>query len=358
MSDEFATEAPEAAPAPETAPPDPAGSDLEALQRAFSSFDAAEATEGNVSATPSEDPAELTQSDQTRTRDEKGRFVSATPTEAPPAVGEQSAEQDQAQTPKIEPPQRFNEAERAAWDQAPDAVKQGIKRAISEMEGGLAQYQERFAELKGYDDYAKSQGGTLKGYIDALVGTEQHFRQAFETQPAETFFQLGERLGFDPVEAAYRILEAVDNGQPLQMKPQQQQRPQQGSREQQLEAELAQMRDKLELQEIEKDLATFKSEVPNFDAIEARLGQELAILRAGGLLTSNRLENLRMAYERIGGFTPPQAPQAAPPAAQPHTLKAANKSVAGAPVNGSHPSHSAPSRSDLDALRKAYRLTG
>ena len=347
MSDDLAA-APEApavdsAPAPEapSAPTPPSPAELSATSKGdvSSALDKVLADEPSETITD-DTPPETTEKTE-RARDEKGRFTKAEGGEAGEAPAEPEASKPEAAPEPVTPRERLlNDPEAVkAWAETPEPVRREVEKRIDELEAGIGQYQEQMADVKQYVDFAKQQGGSLKDLLDAYSTTENNFRQAFASQPAETFFSLGERLGFDPVDAAYRIIEAAESGKTLQMQqPQSQQQPA-SHREQQLEAELAQMREQIENQAIERDLAAFRSEHPDFEQIEAQVYEELALMKAANLLGDKRLDNLKKAYERAKRFVPAATPEPTqPPQARP--LPAANQQITGAPVNGSPPSRS------------------
>lgn len=109
---------------------------------------------------------------------ENGKFVSPNPP--------QQQEQVQAPAPvqqsaHAEAPTRFSPESKAAWAQAPEAVRAEAHRAIRELEQGIQKYKadsDEYAELREFRDMAKQHNTSIKTALTNYVGLEKLLTQS------------------------------------------------------------------------------------------------------------------------------------------------------------------------------------
>ena len=90
------------------------------------------------------------------------------------------------------PPSRFRLNDRKEWDDASPQLKAEVKRALTEMEGGLTKHKaaaEAYEPLKDLDQYAKSTGTNLR---DAVLRLHQAEQQLFHKDPQVRFSALND----------------------------------------------------------------------------------------------------------------------------------------------------------------------
>ncbi|MEM9523593.1 MAG: hypothetical protein AAF982_06315, partial [Pseudomonadota bacterium] len=137
---------------------------MEAIEKAFRDVEAPgkDADEAKPADTPAEGA---------RPRGPDGKFVAKDGAQPADVARPDAPSADRA--PLGEPPARFSADAKAAWNDAPDAVKGEIKRAIGEMERGLAQKDEQLAPLKPYFDLASQHGVEMHEVLGNYVAMEQ-----------------------------------------------------------------------------------------------------------------------------------------------------------------------------------------
>ena len=158
----------DSAPAPVSAPaeasqPVEQTTARDSVNRAFEKAFGPEAAEAEKAPAPVETPK------TERKRDETGKFAASEPTDA---VSEAEAPVTEAKpaTPLDEPPTRFSPDAKAAWKDAPEAIRGEVKRALTELETGLQTYQAEVAPLKPYIKMATEGGTTLDAALANYVG--------------------------------------------------------------------------------------------------------------------------------------------------------------------------------------------
>lgn len=314
-------EAPAEAPVEQQAPEpaEKAPSRRDALEKAFAKVDGDDApTEG-------------------RERGPDGKFVA----KAPEA---QDKPQDAPKPAASDAPSRFSADAKAAWAQAPAPVQAEIKRAITELEGGLQQYQRMFEPLKPYYDLAKQSNvdlpETLGNYVRmeqllakdmrlGLTAVAQNFGMTLEQMVAKA---TGAPQGQQPADAKDREILALR--QELQA----------------IRGEVGQVSQTMQQQRqtaIMSEVETFAKDHPRFD----ELADEIA-----NLLKTGYASDLADAYAKADRLNPGQQPAPVAPAPAPQQRPA--RSVTGAPSAGSNPGTRQPSQSRTEALRRAFGAAG
>lgn len=151
--------------------------------------------EAPVEAEPAaeEAPAEQPSEDDTRSRDEKGRFAARIAKEvdgeqpaeeAPQAVEDAPAEaatEQQAATAQdqpLRPPPGWNPTAKAAFKELPAEVQQAVAQREVEVNNGFAKLSE-FKPLEPYVEMAKRNGTTLDYALQQYTGIENLLKQDF-----------------------------------------------------------------------------------------------------------------------------------------------------------------------------------
>jgi flagellar biosynthesis chaperone FliJ len=335
----------------------------EAIDKAFASVEAPEQPAAKPDVKPTGE----------RARNPDGTFASSAAPEQAANAPEKAQDATQQQTqakPLDEPPARFSPDAKAAWAQAPEPVRGEIRRAITELENGLAaknQQLEAFKPLESYAQAAAQQGTNLKSVIDNYLGWETRLKQ----DPENGFVGLLQNMGQDPVAFAQSVLERAGvtpgdhTGTVNQLRGQVQQYQQNLTTMQQ---EMESLRTEL-LQYANKELETVAKEKPGFDELRPVMGK---------LMKDGWAESVEDAYAMASRLRPdlipspaapvgqPPAPEMAQPAqavapvqqAQTPQTRKANLSVTGAPGSGSHPAHRKPPTTRGEAIDRAFARAG
>lgn len=345
--------------APVTSNDTPAGSGTarDAIDRAFAKLDQPEA--------PVEAPApETTEAKPKadRVRNPDGTFASGQaekPVDAAPPP-EAPVVPEVPQAPADDAPSRFSPDAKAAWKDAPPAVKAEIKRAIGELEGGLNQYKERLAPYQGLEPFAQlvSQGGkNLASVFQNYYGAEQMLRQ----NPVQGVAHILSNVGISPQEVAAAILGVEPNQQAAQSDRLIYDLRQQVQQLQQQVGTVAQTFEQQQASQAESMLSEFASTHPRFDELRKDMSFFMSHGKASTLDEAYQLaERLNPAPQSVA-HQPAPAPvttTAAPspiPAAQ--TRKAA-LSVTGAPASGSNPAMRKAPSTARGAIDNAFASVG
>ncbi len=261
-----------------------------------------------------------------RERNEKGQFVAKEPAEGDP----KAETPKEAAKPASEPPSRWTPEAKAAWAEAPEAVRNEVSRTVTELETGLQQYQQAFEPLKQYDQYARRHNLPLQGMLEKFVAANEQLNTDFPG----AIRTLAAQFGKSPEDVAFALLDGPDEqpGAQPQMDPAVQRelqelrqfREQSQQREQQRASE-----------EVANRVNAFAAQHPDFDELSPDIAWYMKTGR------TNDLEEAYRLAKRDRAPTPPPQPapepqQPAAPAARAQT-PAANLSVTGAPSGGSNP---------------------
>lgn len=330
-------------PSPEGAEPSEPRSRLDSIEKAFADIDAGDEPKA-------EDKAEPTADDQGRLRGPDGKFVAK---DEPKPEGEPAKEPETADKgPISEPPSRFSADAKEAWKDAPESVKGEIKRAITELESGLAQKDAQLEPLRPFFDMAQQQGVTVDGALGNYVRMEQLLAKDMRAGLDAIAQNFG--ISFDQMIA--QATGQVQAGQP-------------DPRDQQIAALTAQIHDltgqvsgvantvtRSQEDAIMAEVEAFASDKPAFDYLQDDIAARLK---------SNPGLTLEQAYDaaldnaqKVSAVLNP-SPQPEPPAtpAAP-TQPRVQRSVTGAPNAGSDPGSRKPSRNRSEALERAFSATG
>lgn len=278
---------------------------------------------------------------------ENGRFVSANP-EAKPA-------QQATETPvhHREAPARFSPDAKAEWQAVPDKVKAEVHRATRELEQGLIKYRgdaEKYETVRQYDEMARKNGGDLSKSLARVVDIED----TFSRDPIEGFRKIAHHFGISLEQVAAHVLN----------QPYDQRAAGQDSEVASLKSEIAQLKETItSLQPVvqeykqssdERALAEWAADKPYF----AQLRPEVSALVAQGYGPDEAYQAAVYQFQEKAaafGFVPQPPASSAPAPQQPKPLNpAGQKSISGAPANGSDPStRKGPAPSIKDAIKRA-----
>ena len=241
---------------------------------------------------------------------------------AEPKAEEKPAPVAPVKGPLSDPPSRFSPDAKAAWEQAPKPVKGEIKRAIAELETGLAEKNAAIEPLKPFFELAKQHGVTVHDTMDKYVRMEQLLfkdpAKGLEAIAGNMGMTLPEMLAFvqgapqgkaTPPDAAFIAVKRELDEMKRQF----------GEINQHVKAQnethlLAQ-------------IDAFSADKPRFEELSGEIVR---------LIETGYAKDLAHAYEIAERLNPaPAAAQAAPPQAV--QTRKPPRSVVGAPVSGSNP---------------------
>lgn len=282
-------------------------------------------------------------------RDETGRF------KAKEGAPEAIAAPETVEAAKPEPvaadaPSRFSPDAKAEWAKTPAPVQSEVKRAVTELEAGLKEYQAKFEPLKPFEEMAKQAGTTIPVALERYVAIDQGLTSQNPAEKLGALEAVFKAAGISPKQYADYV-----NNQPTD-----QVALQQDNIIRELRNELAALK-----QEVNGVSTTIKgqSEKQRMDQIEAfaadnprfdELADDIALL-----LQLGKASDLQSAYSMADRLNP----AAAAPAPQPkpdtkaQTLKA-SLSVTGAPASGSNPANRMPPSSARNAVDNAFARLG
>lgn len=287
-------------------------------------------------------------------RDEHGRFKAKDGTTDEKSEKPESVEAKPDEKPATDVPSRFSADAKAAWKDTPAPVQAEIRRAMSEMETGLNQYQQRFESLKPYEALAQQYGTSIEKALDNYIGLERQLHQ----NPMDGLQRVFDYIGVSPRDFAAHVM-----GQSPDQAASQQDAIIRGLRQ-----EIAGLKN--DLQGVSTTLKTDKEsavarQVSDFAAQNPRfeeLADDIAVI-----LQVGKASNLQDAYALADRLNPAPAPAPAPavpetPAAPKPDLAAQTRksglSVTGAPSPGSNPANRKPPSSARAAIDDAFARAG
>lgn len=282
-------------------------------------------------------------------RDETGKFKA----KDAPAGG---AGQDQQPKPDTgshaDAPARFSTDAKAAWANAPEAVRAETHRALRELDAGITEYKEKMEPLKRFDDMARANGTTMAKAMENYTRIDA----MLQDNPVNGLEEICRSLGFS--------LQDVVNHVSQQNPDERQQKLEAENRD--LKQRLSQLTNHVQnsaMTEAQKEIDAFKA-----DPAHSRYEElEPVIAR---YLSNKTAETLEEAYRMADTFHPakdaPQpAPQGQPQAAQTRTepdpaaqTQRGTRSITGAPSAGSNPAARKPSTSIKESLKRAIAQAG
>ena len=249
-----------------------------------------------------------------------------------------------------EPPKRFSPDAKAAWEKAPEPVRAEITRAVTELEKGLSEYQQRWEPIKRFDEMARQHGTTIDKAMANYVGIEQKLA----ADPIAGLSQICDNMGFSLRDVAAHILgQAPDQAASAT-----------DATTRALKQEIAQLKQELTgvsttiksqtEQATLKQIEQFSADKPRFD----ELADDIAFF-----LQNGRAKDLQEAYSMAERLNPaPQATAPAPAATAALAVTAqprkGNLSLSGAPSTGSNPATRKPPSSARSALDDAFARVG
>jgi DNA-binding transcriptional MerR regulator len=327
----------------------------EALDRAFAALDKPDAPQEAAKA-PDSDAKPKGE----RVRNPDGTFAPLTADKSATITPPDGQQVEVAPVEPVQPvedaPSRFSPDAKAAWKDAPPAIRGEIKRAISELEGGLQQKNEKLQQFAGLDQYVPlvQQGGkTIAQVFENYVGFERMVRQ----NPVQGTMHLLSNLGLSANEVAAAILGQEPSQQAAQSDRTIYELRQQLQQLQQQVGTVAQTFEQQQAAEAMRMIEQFKANKPRFD--ELRTDMQF-FMEHGKASTLDEAYALAEKLNPLPQVTPQPAPapvQAVPaiPAAQ--TRKAA-LSVTGSPAAGSNPTLRKDPSSRRGALDNAFASVG
>ena len=311
----------------------------EAFERAFKALDDRD--------TGQKSPPEDSASDDGRPRGPDGKFIAKNEGEValkqPAKPEDVKTEADKA--PVSEAPSRFSADAKAAWKDAPEAVRGEINRAISELESGLRMKDEQLAPLKPFFDMAQQHGVTVHGALGNYIRMEQALAKDLPTGMkllAQNFgMTLEDFLAAVGGQAASAAPESEKDREILAL----------NQKISQLQQQIGGVQETFQTQQhntIMGQVEQFAAQNPRFDELSGEIVK---------LLQTGYASDLKTAYEIADRLNPaPQPEPPATPAPKPQQRQAL--SVTGAPNAGSNPGNRQPSASRTEALQRAFSASG
>ena len=274
-----------------------------------------------------------------------------------PKAAEPAKAHDLAAEPWRAPPKRFNDVEKAEWDAAPDSAKQGIHRAVKELEQGIEKHRERAAkydELKEFEELATKYNTTIKDGLKNYVAIDQ----ALQGNDPQRKLAAIEEV-FKAAKVTPQQIVAYYTG-----KPPEQAQAQQSRQVMELQQQVRQLSQQLQgvttdittqkEQQLETELNNWATDKP----LAEKLAPQIAAFVQQGLSLDEAYANAEAEFKEMAaaaGFIPAAPAPATPPVV--HNLNG-SKSITGAPGAGSHLATSKPSKSTKDAVAKAMAALG
>ena len=312
----------------------------DAIEKAFESLDAEEETPELT-----EEATEVEEVSEGPARGPDGKFVA----KEKPQEDEPEPEVAPEVTPEAEEkpvevlsdaPSRFSADAKAEWAKAPASIQGEIKRAISEMESGLAKKDEALRPLQPYIDMA-AKGGTT---IDAALGNYVAMEQLLARDPKAGMERLAMNMGKTLPDFIAQITggEATSTDKDREILGLKQQI-------QSLQGQFGQVNDTIQQQQMSQtqaQVAAFAEQNPRFEELSPQIAE---------MLKTGFAQDLPSAYEMAEKLNPlPVAPLATPAPAQTRQPK----SVTGSPTAGSNPATVKPSGTRNEALTRAFDRVG
>lgn len=335
----------------ETMPDAGKGSARDSIDRAFAQMEKQDAPQGEA-------VSEKPRAERNRTPD--GKYAPGSP-EAIAADAEAAKEAAPVveEVPGDEAPSRFSPDAKAAWKDAPAAIKGEIKRALTELENGINHYKAYGEQFRGVEQYAQmaaNNGKTLDTVLKSFVGAEQMLRQ----NPIQGVTYILSNMGISPHEVAAAILGAEPSQQAAQSDRVIYELRQQIGQLQQQVGTVSQTFEQQQTQAAMQQIEQFKANKPRFDELRNDMKFFMETARAQTLDEAYALaERLNPAPASATPQPPAAAASLAVPSPNPsaQTRKAA-LSVTGAPTAGSNPANRKAPASARESLDRAFASVG
>lgn len=272
--------------------------------------------------------------------------VSEKPEDAPKEAAKPEAKPDD-KTPLNEPPARFSADAKAAWKDAPEAVKGEVRRAIAELETGIQRYRQTVEPLKPFMDMAAKSGTTVQDALQRYVAMEQTLR----ADPARGLRALAQNMGMTPADMVSVLTGQQPEGDAATTNAKDREIVALRQEINNLRAQFGQVSQTVQQtreQAIMENVTSFAAQNPRFEELSSEIVR---------LLETGYASDLRDAYEKAARLNPAPAPAAPPPPAPAPQPRPA-LSVTGAPSSGSNPAQRRPSATTTEALERAFRAVG
>lgn len=345
---------------PQVAPPEP--TPRAAIDRAFASLDAAESGDDTADQ-GQEEPSANRERNPDGTFKAKDASQPAEKAQEPVKADKQATDQPKAETDAEEAPSRFSPDAKAAWKDAPPAIKAEVKRAFTELEQGIEKYRgdaQAFDSVRDFDKLARENGTTLRGGLERYVS----FEMAINKDPVQGILSVCDDKGIDPKQIAQAILgqkaEPGQGGQNAELV----------STINKLNAKIAQLEQgytSIRGQSVEEKLNGFVSSLDEADAgLFEELGEQIAREISQGKSLPDAFaaakEAEKQRVERLAprfGLNPqPPAPAPAPKPDPSSQTRKGQLSVTGAPGSGSNPDARKTPSSARESIDNAFASLG
>ena len=315
-----------------------------------------------------------------KARDEGGKFAKAAQPEAQQGEPEKAAAEREAPVERAsegrkhaDPPARFVHEAREKWQSTPFPVKAEIHRVSQEYEAEITKYKqssERYEHIRQYDDIARSNGRELKDSLAKVAEVEDAMARNPIAGLDAVLREIGPRKAdgspLTLLEVAQHIVQnpqayhsaTSQVSQAVHSQPQAQQRNPEIDA---LRSEIHEMR----TQAITPVIERFADSHPDFYSLEPQIAEVLKSgviesIKGTGLSPEQKLAE---AYRMVGGRSAPSHsdPGGLPensqpePAARQINPAAGNKSVRGAPSDGSDTATEETETDLREMLRKEMR---
>ncbi len=252
--------------------------------------------------------------------------------------------QEKPLTSFAEAPNRFSADAKAAWSQAPEPVRAEITRAVTELERGLSEYQQKWEPLKEFESLAQQNGTTIPAALANYVGIEK----LLASDPIKGLNQVCENMGISARQFAEHVL-----GQPQDQNAAAQEtvirnlNQKISQLEQQITGVSTTIRTQAE-QAVISQVTEFSKDKPRFEELTKDITY---------LLETGRAKDLQEAYKEAERLNPAPQPvvNTAPATVQP---KKGQLSVSGAPSSGSNPVNRKPPATARSAIDNAFSAVG
>lgn len=283
----------------------------------------------------------------TAKRADDGKFTSDKPKAPPPVPATPAAPADD------DAPARFTADGKAAWKDAPEPVRNEVRRAIRELETGLEKHRAEAAHMEGLDDLktaAQAMGLTPNAAIKQLFQANQILSQDLvggldfiARKHGRSFHAIAsEVLGRDADQNLVAAEHAIAERDTIIGRLQ--------NEVQQFRAE----RQKADTQTLSERINAFKASNPHMERLAPVMGR---------LIASGVASDLEDAYQfaaNLAGINtapPPPAVASAPTRDIAAQTRRGSASISGAPSAGSDPRFT-PASSVREAAERAMRQTG
>jgi hypothetical protein len=255
------------------------------------------------------------------------------------------ADEGEALLSASEAPARFSADAKAAWDQAPAAIRTETLRALGELEGGLSRYQQAFEPLKPYFALARQHNTTLHEAMERYTALDQALLSDDPRSRLTAIARVLDHAGLSPADYANFVL-----GQ-HRPAPEANERP-----FNELRRELADLRHELggvtsTLAERQHD--EIAREVEAFARDHPRLNDNDFARTVGRLIATGMADDLKAAYDMADRLKP-ASPQKFPA----DQTRKGQLSITGAPVSGSNPSTRKPPQTARESLDRSFASLG